>query len=84
MPLLLSLILPEFNPVVILPLLVYIFSSTNIYQQYILSRKPEYPLGVFDPNDISFPRSNLPRPIYKDIREHPEYFKNRNKKKKEE
>ena len=83
-PLLLSYIIPVFNPVVILLLLIYIFSSAILYQRYILGRKPEYPYGVYDPDDISFPRSNLPRPIYKDIREHPEYFKTRNKKKKED
>ena len=83
-PLLLTMMIPEFNPLVIVYLLIYIISSTILYRRYIQNRKPEYPLGVYDPDDLSFPRSNLPRPIYKDMREHPEYFKNRNKKKKEE
>ena len=83
-PLLLTMVIPEFNPFVIVYLFFYITSSVILYRRYILNRKPEYPYGVYDPDDLSFPRSNLPRPIYKDIREHPEYFKNRNKKKKEE
>lgn len=76
--------MPTFNPLVYIPLLINIFSTANLYQRYILHRKLEYPYGEYEPDDISFSRSNLSRPIYKDIREHPEYFKNRNKKKKEE
>ena len=38
--------------------------------------KPRYPLASPDPKgDIYFPRSNIPRPIHRDIREYPEYFK---------
>ena len=38
--------------------------------------KPGYPLASPDPKgDIYFPRSNIPRPIHRDFREYPEYFK---------
>jgi quinol-cytochrome oxidoreductase complex cytochrome b subunit len=43
--------------------------------------RTRYPLASPDPKgDIYFPRSSIPRPIHRDLREHPEYFEKRKKK----
>lgn len=61
----------------------YLFISYILYLRYIRGVRPKYPLAspVKD-QDIYFPRSNIPRPIYQDYREHPEFFEK--KKKREE
>lgn len=48
------------------------------------SKRPKYPAMSPDPGgDIYFPRSNIPRPVYRDVREHPIFFgiKKRSRKK---
>ena len=43
--------------------------------------RTRYPMASPDPKgDIYFPRSNIPRPVHRDLREHPEYFEKRKKK----
>ena len=43
--------------------------------------KTKYPMASPDlEGDVYFPRSNIPRPIHRDFREYPEYFKKRKKK----
>jgi hypothetical protein len=38
-------------------------------------RKKQYPQVLLDGyDDIYFPRTNIPRPLYRDIRKHPKYF----------
>ena len=49
------------------------------------SKHSKYPAMSPSPErDIYFPRSNIPRPVYRDIRKHPRFFgikkKNRNRK----
>ncbi len=40
-----------------------------LYHRYYLGTKAKYPLEGADPNDIYFPRFNIPRPLYLDERE---------------
>ena len=56
-------------------LLAVLFSSTFwtlgeavLYKIYWKRVRPGYPLGVADPDDIYFPRFNIPRPLYLDER----------------
>lgn len=38
-------------------------------------KRPKYPAISPNPRgDIYFPRSNIPRPVYKDMRIHPRFF----------
>jgi hypothetical protein len=60
----------------------YIFVSCFLYLRYVKKVKPKYPLSPPSPEqDVYFPRTNIPRPIYKDHRDHPEYFDKKKKKK---
>lgn len=58
----------------------YFLVSAILYNRFIRGRKPKYPLSPpgreWDPY---FPRSNIPRPIHEDVREHPEFFKKKEK-----
>lgn len=55
----------------------YVLASCYLYKRFIKGARPKYPLGIWDPDDVYFPRFNIPRPIYRDFREHPEYFRRR-------
>lgn len=59
---------------------VYLFTSYFLYLRYTKGVRPKYPLAspVKD-QDIYFPRTNIPRPIYQDYREHPEFFEKEKK-----
>jgi len=60
----------------------YVFVSYFLYLRYVKKLKPKYPLSPLGPEqDIYFPRTNIPRPLYKDYRDHPEHFVNKKKKK---
>jgi len=44
--------------------------------------EPKYPMVPPTlEQDVYFPRTNIPRPIHEDVREHPEYFDEKKKKK---
>ncbi len=59
----------------------YIFASYFLYLKYVKKVKPKYPLSPPSPEqDVYFPRTNIPRPIYKDYHDHPEYFDKKKKK----
>ena len=62
----------------------YLFASSLLYFRYVKGVKPKYPLAspVKD-QDVYFPRTNIPRPIYRDYREHPEFFEKKKKKEEE-
>jgi hypothetical protein len=62
----------------------YIFASYFLYLRFVKKVKPKYPLSPPDlEQDVYFPRTNIPRPIYKDFHDHPEYFDKKKKKQKE-
>ena len=46
----------------------WIIGEAVLYKIYWKRVKPVYPLGVADPDDIYFPRFNIPRPLYLDER----------------
>ena len=55
--------------------IIYLVFSAVIYATYMGKRKKQYPLVLLDGNDdIYFPRTNIPRPLYRDMRTHPEAF----------
>lgn len=62
-------------------LVVYIFVYFILYIRYFKGVKPRYPLASpIKDKDIYIPRTNISRPIYRDIREHPEFFEKKKKK----
>jgi len=72
-----------------LPDLLYNYIHPSLYLDQMprkkRSKRPKYPAMSPDPGgDIYFPRSNIPRPVYRDVREHPMFFgiKKRSRKKK--
>jgi len=61
----------------------YLFVSYFLYLRYVKKVRPKYPLASPSlEHEPYFPRTNIPRPVYKDYREHPEYFDKKKKKKK--
>lgn len=66
----------------VMPTGFYLFVSYYLYLRYFKGVKPKYPLAspVKD-QDIYFPRTDIPRPIYQDYREHPEFFEDKKKRK---
>ena len=53
----------------------YVLFSAILYATYVGKRKKQYPQVLLDGyDDIYFPRTNIPRPIYRDIRKHQKYF----------
>jgi len=62
---------------------VYLFVSYFLYLKYVKKVRPKYPLASpgLEQEPI-FPRTNISRPVYKDYREHPEYFDKKKKKQK--
>jgi hypothetical protein len=56
----------------------YLFASYYLYLRYTRGVKTKYPLAS-PVKDIYFPRTNIPRPIYQDYREHPELFEDKKK-----
>ena len=72
-----------------LPVLLNDFIHLNICLDQMprkkRSKRPKYPAMSPDPEgDIYFPRSNIPRPVYRDLRVHPRFFgiRKRSRKKK--
>ncbi len=54
----------------------YLLFSAILYVTYIGKRKKQYPQVLLDGYaDIYFPRTTIPRPLYRDIRKHQKYFK---------
>lgn len=54
----------------------YLLFTAILYGTYVRKREKKYPLVLLDGyDDIYFPRTNIPRPIYRDIRKHQTYFK---------
>jgi hypothetical protein len=49
------------------------------YSLYIKENKPVYPINHPSERDVYFPFSDVPRPIYKDFKDHPDYFKEKEK-----
>ena len=53
----------------------YLLFSAILYVTYVAKRKKQYPQVLLEGyDDIYFPRTNIPRPLYRDIRKHQEYF----------
>ena len=53
----------------------YLLFSAILYATYVAKRKKQYPQVLLDGyDDIYFPRTNIPRPLYRDIRKHQKYF----------
>jgi hypothetical protein len=53
----------------------YLLFTAILYATYMGKRKKQYPQVLLDGyDDIYFPRTNIPRPLYRDIRKHPKYF----------
>ncbi len=48
---------------------LWVIGQAVLYKRYYVGVKPKYPLGVGNQDDIYFPRSNIPRPVYLDERE---------------
>lgn len=65
-------------------LMVYLFIAAILRNIYLKGIRPRYPLGFRDPDDLYFPRTHIPRPIFKDLRGHPEYFEKENNRKTDE
>jgi len=60
------------------PAFLYLFASALLYDRYIRGRKPRYPLAYPGrERDPYFPWSDIPRPVYEDVREHPDFFEKR-------
>ena len=45
-----------------------------LYKRFIKKVKPHYPLAFPGNPDSYFPRFDIPRPLYLDMMEHPDYF----------
>lgn len=53
---------------------VYTIGALLLYKRLLKRVKPRYPLSFPGVVDSYFPRFNIPRPIYLDLAEYPEYF----------
>jgi len=54
-----------------------------LYRHVYKGEKPRYPLVPPEGRtDIYFPRTDIPRPIYEDLRRYPQFFKHKRRKKK--
>lgn len=55
-----------------------------LYRSVYAGAKPKYPLVPPEGRtDIYFPRTDIPRPIHRDVRQYPDYFKKKKKKTRE-
>lgn len=54
--------------------LAYGVGALLLYKRLVKKVKPRYPLSFPGGVDSYFPRFDIPRPIYLDLVEHPEYF----------
>lgn len=59
---------------------LYLFFCYFLYLRHVRRVRSKYPLAppILE-QDVYFPRTNIPRPIHKDYREHPEYFDKKKK-----
>jgi hypothetical protein len=55
-------------------LTIYSVGVLYLYKRFIKKTNIRYPLAFLGEPDAYFPRFNILRPIYVDVREHPEYF----------
>ena len=69
--------LPASFVVAVFYVAIYAVGVLYIYKRLIKKVKSHYPLAYPNEPDVYFPRSNIPRPIYLDVIEHPEYFEKR-------
>jgi hypothetical protein len=54
---------------------VFVVFLFLVYRSVYRGAKPKYPMAFPEgKSDIYFPRSNIPRPIYEDVRRHPDFF----------
>jgi len=54
-----------------------------LYRHVYKGEKPKYPLVPPEGQaDVYFPRTDIPRPIYEDVRQYPEFFKPKKRKRK--
>jgi len=54
-----------------------------LYKHVYKGKKPKYPLVPPEgQTDIYFPRTDIPRPIYEDVRRYPGFFKPKKKRRK--
>ncbi len=65
-------------------LMAYLFIAAIMRIIYLKGIRLRYPLGFRDPDDLYFPRTNIPRPIFKNLRGHPKYFEKETKRKTDE
>jgi len=57
-----------------------ILRSDRSILRHVRRVRSKYPLAPPSlEQDVYFPRTNIPRPIHKDYREHPEYFDKKKK-----
>lgn len=61
--------------------LVYFCGSYFLYSRYVKRVLPR-PLAPAEANDIYFPRSDIPRPLYEDQRKYPKYLDKKKQRKK--
>jgi hypothetical protein len=72
--------LPIFAFLSVMLAVFYIFVTRFLYLRFVKKVKPKYPLvPPGSGQGPYFPRTNIPRPIYKDFREHPAYFDKKKK-----
>jgi hypothetical protein len=62
-------------------LMAYLFIAAILRNIYLKGIRPRYPLDFRCIDDLYFPRTDILRPIFKDLREHPEYFRKENNRK---
>jgi hypothetical protein len=62
----------------------FLFYSYLVYTASYLRLKRKYPLVPPEGRpDIYSPRTNIPRPVYEDVRRYPKFFKKKRQKKKD-
>jgi hypothetical protein len=53
----------------------YLLFTAILYVTYVRKRKKQYPQVLLDGyDDIYFPRTTIPRPLYRDVKQHRKYF----------
>ena len=80
-PLMILYMIGSEHLIVIGILTVYLFIAAILRNIYLKDIRPRHPIGFRGSDNLYFPRTNIPKPIFKDIREHPEYFRKENDRK---
>ena len=60
--------------------LVGFFGSIYLIYRYVYVAKPKYPMVPPEGQPDMYYRFRIPRPIYEDVEQHPEFFKKRKQK----